>query len=147
MNLSPDPIPEWFSHGIRCCLKIPHKRERNRMFRQLTEAHMTIHHGIHIYRDGKDIRSESIFNSGIQITEAAEEIVKRQGHMAGCQLDHSIEIQDVVDNILKMPEQKAIAHAWESLQYKFMTKKEHAEKTQLSSTNRKAANAFTKSEE
>ena len=117
------------------------------MFRQVTEAHMAIYHGIHIYKDGKNIRSESIFKSGIQITEAAEEIIKRQGHMAGCQLDHAIEIQDVVDNIVNMPEESAIAHAWESHQYKFMTKKEHEEKTQLSRTTRKAANALTKSKE
>jgi len=134
-------IPEWFSHGVRCCLKLPHKRERHRMFRQVTEAHLAIHHGIDIYKNGRDIRIESIFNSGIPSTKAAEELIRSQGHMAGCQLDHENEIQDVVAWIIDMPEQEAIAHAWESLQYMFMTNEEHREKTRLRRTSRQATNA------
>lgn len=136
-------IPEWFSHGVRCCLKLPHKRERNRMFRQVTEAHLALYHGIHIYRDGRDIRSESIFNSGIPSTKAAEELIKSQGHMAGCQLDHENEIQDVVARIISMSEQEAIAYAWQSLEYKFMTTEEHNEKTRLRRAARTAPKALT----
>ena len=135
-------IPEWFAHGVRCCLKLPHKRERNRMFRQVTEAHLAIYHRIDIYKDGKDIRGDTIFSSGIPCSEAAKELIERQGHMAGCQLDHVIEIQDVVATILKLSEEEAIAYAWESLGYMFMTRQEHDEKTRLARANRNAANAL-----
>jgi hypothetical protein len=111
------------------------------MFRQVTEAHLAVYHGIDIYKNGRDIRSESIFNSGIPSTKAAEELIKSQGHMAGCELDHVFEIRDVVARIIGMPEQEAIAYAWRSLEYKFMTKEEHKSKTRLSSLAIKADNA------
>ena len=112
------------------------------MFRQVTEAHLAVYHDIHIYKNGRAIRSESIFNSGIPSTKAAEELIKTQGHMAGCQLDHVNEIQDVVARIIGMKEQEAIAYAWQSLEYKFMTKEEHREKTRLTKVARKATNAL-----
>ncbi len=133
--------PEWFAHGVRCCLKLPHKRERNRMFRQVTEAHLAIYHRIDIYKDGKNIRRDTIFSSGIPCTEGAIELIERQGHMAGCELDHVIEIQDVVARIIDMPEEKAIAYAWESLRYMFMTRQEHKEKTRVSKAKQKKASA------
>ena len=135
-------IPEWFSHGVRCCLELPHERERNRMFRQVTEAHLAIYHDIHIYKNGKDIRRDSIFSSGIPYTDAAKDLIERQGHMAGCQLDHVIEIQDVVARILVLSEEEAIDYAWKSLKYMFMTKQEHDEKTLLARANRGAGNAL-----
>ena len=111
------------------------------MFRQVTEAHLAIYHDIHIYKNGKDIRRDSIFRSEIPCTKAAKELIERQGHMAGCQLDHVNEIQDVVATILEWSEEKAIAYAWESLGYMFMTRQEHNEKTRMSKAKRKKSSA------
>jgi hypothetical protein len=107
---NPNCVPEWFEHGIRACKALPHSRERKRLLRQLTEAHLAINHGIHIYRDGCDIKAEAIIKSDIPLTTSAQTLIEKSDCLTGCDLDHVIEIQDIAKEIMIRSDADAIRY-------------------------------------